>query len=163
MIERSYKDGEFKARRCSFHIYCTVCDSLVIIWENTIKCDNDHLKKCITKITKMHSNSVRKNVKKGGSVSSLSSDEVDEIYLTYSVMYSKGLAHYNYDYSHEGRKRIVNRLIDSAKVVQQAWRAFKLRPEIWVKRVWNMVRNDDIPDKKKFLDVTPRKIRVPDD
>ena len=50
----------------------------------------------------------------------------------------------------------------SAKVVQQAWRAFKLRPETWVKRVWNMVRNDGTPDKKKFLDVTPRKIRVPD-
>ncbi len=68
-------------------------------------------------------------MKKGGSVSSLSSDEVDEIYQAYSVMYNKGLAYYSYDYSHEGRKRIVNRLIDSAKVVQQAWRAFKLRPE----------------------------------
>jgi hypothetical protein len=50
-------------------------------------------------------------------------------------MYSKGLAHYNYDYSHEGRKRIVNHLIDSAKVVQWAWRAFKLRPETWAKQV----------------------------
>jgi len=65
----------------------------------------------------MHSNSVQKNEKKGGSVSSLSSDKVDEIYLTYSVMYSKGLANYSYDYSDEGRKRIVNRLINSAKVV----------------------------------------------
>ena len=119
MIERSYKDGEFKAGRCSFHIYCTVCDSLVIILENTIECGNDHLKKCITKTAKMHSNSVQKNMKKGGSVSSLSSDEVDEIYLTYSVMYSKGLAHYSYDYLHEGRKKIVNRLID-IKVVQRA-------------------------------------------
>ena len=117
MIERSYKDGEFKAGRRSFHIYCTVCDSLVIIRENTIECGNDHLKKCITKTAKMHFNSVQKNMKKGGSVSSLSSDEVDEIYLTYSVMYSKGLTHYGYDYSHEGRKKIVNRLIDSAKVV----------------------------------------------
>ncbi|RIA88385.1 hypothetical protein C1645_826451 [Glomus cerebriforme] len=97
MIERLYKDEEFKAGRCSFHIYCTIYDSL--------------------------------NVKKGGSVSSLSSDEVDEIYLTYLVMYSKGLAHYSYDYSHEGRKKIVNHLIDSVKVIQQAWIAFKLRPE----------------------------------
>ena len=48
-------------------------------------------------------------------------------------MYSKGLAHYSYDYSHEGRKKIVNRLIDSAKVVQRAWRAFKLKPETWTK------------------------------
>jgi len=58
MIERSYKDGEFKVGRCSFHIYYTVCDSLVIIRENIIKCDNDHLKKCITKTAKMHSNSI---------------------------------------------------------------------------------------------------------
>src|SRR2546427_724054 len=100
---------------------------------------NDHLKKCITKTAKIHSNSVRKNVKKGESVSSLSSDEVDEIYLTYSVMYSKGLAHYSYDYSHEGRKKIVNRLIDSAKVIQRAWRTYKSRPETWAKQVWNMV------------------------
>src|SRR2546429_5880457 len=80
MIERLYKDGKFKAGRRSFHIYCTVCDSLVIICENTIKCGNDHLKKCITKTAKMRLNSVRKNAKKGESVSSLSSDEVDKIY-----------------------------------------------------------------------------------
>ena len=126
MIEREYIDGEFKAGRRSFNIYCTVCDSLVIIRENTIECANKHLNECITKSTKKHlaySNPIRKNVKKGGalsrkSVSSLSSDKVDEIYLTYSVMYSKGLAHYSYDYSDEGRKKLVNRLIDSAKVVQ---------------------------------------------
>ena len=141
------------------HVY----DFLVIICENTIKCGNDHLKKYIIKTAKMHSNSVRKNVKKGGSVSSLSSDEVDKIYQTYWIMYSKYLAHYNYDYSHEGRKKIVNRLIDSAKVVQRAWRAFKLRPETWAKRVWNMVRNDGTPNKKKFLGITPCKIRVFDD
>src|SRR5436305_10065695 len=104
MIERYYKDGEFKAGGCSFHIYCTVCDSLVIIRKNTIECANKHLNECITKSTKKHlaySNPIRKNVKKGGalsqkSVSSLSSNKVDEIYLTYSVMYSKGLAHYSY-------------------------------------------------------------------
>ena len=168
MIEKVYIDGDFKAGGRSFHIYCTVCDSLVIICENTIECGNDHLKKCITKTAKMHSNPVRKNMEKGGalsrkSVSSLSSDEVDKIYQTYWVMYSKGLAHYSYDYSYEGRKRIVNRLIDSAKVIQRAWRVFKLRPETWAKRVWNMVRNDGTPDEKKFLGITPRKIRVPDD
>ncbi len=58
MIERSYKNREFKAGRCSFHIYCTVYDSLIIIRENTIEYDNDHLKKCIAKIAKMHSNSI---------------------------------------------------------------------------------------------------------
>ena len=102
MIERSYKDEKFKAKRRSFHIYYTVCDSLVIIYENTIECNNDHLKKCIAKTAKMHSNSVQKNMKKRESVSLLSFDEVDKIYLTYLVMYSKGLAHYGYDYSHEG-------------------------------------------------------------
>ena len=122
MIERVYIDGGFKAGRCLFYIYCTVCDSLVIICENTIKCGNDHLKKCITKTAKMHSNPIRKNMKKGGALSqksvlSLSSDKVDEIYLAYSVMYSKGLAHYSYDYSDEGRKKLVNHLIDSAKVI----------------------------------------------
>ncbi|RIA99238.1 hypothetical protein C1645_811715 [Glomus cerebriforme] len=111
----------------------------------------------------MHSNSIQKNMKKGESVSSLSSDEVDEIYLIYSVIYSKGLAHYSYDYLDEGRKNIVNHLIDSTKVVQRTWRAFKLRPETWAKRVWNMVRNDGTSDKKKFLGITPHKIRVPDD
>jgi hypothetical protein len=161
ITERLFKDGEFKAGRRSFNIYCTVCGSLVIIRENTIECTNDHLNKCITKTAKRriaHSNPVQKNTKKGGApsrkrVASLSPGEIDKIYLTYSVMYSKGLTHYSYDYSHEGRKRIVNHLIDSAKVVQRAWRAFKLRPETWTKRVWNMVRNDSTPDKKKFLGI----------
>jgi len=101
--------------------------------------------------------------KKKGSVLSLSSNKIDEIYQTYCFTFNKGLANYSYDYSHEGRKRIVNRLINSVKVVQQAWRAFKLRPETWAKRVWNIVRNDNTPDEKKFLSITPRKIRVSDD
>src|SRR4051812_23519120 len=143
MIERVYIDGGFKAGRRSFHIYCTVCDSLVIIHENTIECANKHLNECIAKKAKKciaYSNPIQKNVKKGGRVASLSPGEINKIYLIYSVMYSKGLAHYNDSY--EGEKGIVNRLIDSAKVIQRAWRAFKLSPEIWAKRVWNMVRND---------------------
>jgi hypothetical protein len=52
MIERVYIDGEFKAGRRSFHIYCTVCDFLVIIHENTIECANIHLNECIAKIAK---------------------------------------------------------------------------------------------------------------
>ena len=67
MIERVYIDREFKARRRSFHIYCTVCNSLVIICKNTIECANDHLNKCITKTAKRHitnSKPVQKNVKK---------------------------------------------------------------------------------------------------
>src|SRR5438034_2273769 len=34
MIERLYKDGEFKVGGRSFHIYCTVCDFLVKIPSN---------------------------------------------------------------------------------------------------------------------------------
>jgi len=54
MTKRLYKDGEFKAERRSLYIYCTVCDSLVIICKNTIECANDHLKKCIAKTAKRH-------------------------------------------------------------------------------------------------------------
>ena len=113
MIERLYKNGKFKDRRHSFHIYCTVCNSLVFIHENTVKCTNIYLNECIAKTAKRCS----KNTKKRGRVSLLSSGKIDEIYLTYSIMYSKGLAYYNYNYLHEGRKRIVNHLINSTKVI----------------------------------------------
>ncbi|GBC52752.2 uncharacterized protein OCT59_028649 [Rhizophagus irregularis] len=141
MVERVYIDGEFKAGRCSLHIYCTVCDSLVIIRENTIECGNDHLKKCIARTAKRRSTSIQKNTKK----------EIEEIYLTYCFKFSKGLSIYSYADDYETWKKHVNHLIDTVKVVQRAWRAFKLRPETWAKRVWNMVRNDGTPDKKKFL------------
>jgi len=117
MIKREYIDGEFKAGGRSFHIYCTVCDSLVIIRKNTIKCDNDHLKKYITKTAKMHSNSIWKNVKKGGRISILSFDEIEKIYQIYCFIFSKDLANYSYAYEYEIRKRHVNRLINNAKVI----------------------------------------------
>ncbi|GET64643.1 uncharacterized protein OCT59_012124 [Rhizophagus irregularis] len=159
MVERVYIDGEFKAGRRSFNIYCTVCDSLVFIHENTIECANIHLNECIAKTVKRrieYSKPVQKNVKKRGvpsrnSVLSLSSDEIDEIYRTYCFTLSNYWTKYSYHYLPEDRKRVVNHLIESAKVVQRAWRTFKLRPETWAKRVWNMVRNDGTPDEKKFL------------
>ncbi|RIA80446.1 hypothetical protein C1645_838694 [Glomus cerebriforme] len=67
MTKRSYKDGKLKAENHSFHIYCTVCDSLVIICKNTIECANDHLNKCIAKTAEMYLayfNTIQKNVKK---------------------------------------------------------------------------------------------------
>src|SRR5581483_1270104 len=79
MIERVYIDGKFKDGEHSFHIYCTVCNSLVFIRENTIECANDHLNKCITKTAKIHYNHIQKNTKKGGRVALLSSDEIDKI------------------------------------------------------------------------------------
>ncbi|CAG8536757.1 2874_t:CDS:2 [Dentiscutata erythropus] len=167
MIERVYIDEEFNAGRRSFHIYCTVYDSLVIIHENTIECANDHLKKCITETSNMHSNPVRKNMKKEGGVSSLGIDMVDKIYKRYYFIYSKGLSYYDYDYKYsnknEVKKRIVVRIINSITVLQWAWRTYKLRPETWASRVWNIVRNDTIPDEKKFLGITPHDIRIPDD
>ena len=54
MIKRVYKDGEFKARGCSFNIYCTVCNSLIIICEKTIEYTNKYLNECIVKTTKKH-------------------------------------------------------------------------------------------------------------
>jgi len=159
MIERYYKDGEFKAGGRSFHIYCTVCDSLVIIHENTIECANKHLNECITKSTKKHlaySNTIRKNVKKGGalsrkSVSSLSSDKVDEIYLTYCFIFRKGLNNYTYEHSNEIKKRIVNSLINNVRVIQQAWRSYKKRPASFASQIWNALRNDGTTDEEKFL------------
>ncbi|CAG8629363.1 22184_t:CDS:2 [Dentiscutata erythropus] len=55
-------------------------------------------------------------------MSSFSSDEVDEIFMNYSIYPQRGYP-------------------------------FKLKPETWAKRVWNMVRNDDTPNEKKFLDI----------
>src|SRR3954462_11038242 len=38
MTEREYKDGKFRPGERTFHIYCTACESLVFIFENTEKC-----------------------------------------------------------------------------------------------------------------------------
>ncbi|GBC50725.2 hypothetical protein GLOIN_2v205859 [Rhizophagus irregularis DAOM 181602=DAOM 197198] len=102
---------------------------------------NDHLKKCIARTAKRRSTSIQKNTKK----------EIEEIYLTYCFKFSKGLSIYSYADDYETWKKHVNHLIDTVKSCPTAWRAFKLRPETWAKRVWNMVRNDGTPDKKKFL------------
>jgi hypothetical protein len=50
MTERLYKDGKFGPGRRTFHIYCTACDSLVFICDNTEKCADKHLNECIAKI-----------------------------------------------------------------------------------------------------------------
>src|SRR3954447_22208613 len=91
MIERSYKDEEFKARRRSFHIYCTVCDFLVVICKNTIGYANDHLKKCIAErcITSIQKNTKKRGAPSQKSVSSLSDDEINEIYGNIYFRYRK--------------------------------------------------------------------------
>ncbi|CAG8832329.1 27300_t:CDS:2, partial [Gigaspora margarita] len=123
MTERS-RDRRFTVEKRSFYIYCTICDTLVFLCENIIECANHHLNECIAKTAKRHfahSNPIQK--KGGRNVSSLSSDE-------------RGYRVYNTE--NEFRKKIAYFLFNGAKIIQQAWRAFKLRPETWAKRVWNM-------------------------
>src|SRR6266542_302284 len=161
MIERLYKDGEFKVGGCSFHIYCTVCDSLMLIHENTIEYANKHLNECIAKTAKRriaYSNPVQK---KGGRIE-LSKDEIYEICGKFTDFPSWDFSiRCNADY--ELWKRTAYHIFNSAKIIQRAWRTYKLRPETWAKRVWNMVRNNNTPDEKKYLGITPRNIRIPDD
>ncbi|CAG8857618.1 9822_t:CDS:1, partial [Gigaspora margarita] len=102
-----------------------------------------------------HSNPIQK--KGGRNVLSLSSDEVDEIFMNYSIYLQRGYRVYNTE--NEFREKIAYSLFNGAKFIQRVWRAFKLRPKTWTKRVWNMVRNDGTPDKKKFLGVILRKIK----
>src|SRR5947199_3080483 len=83
MIERVYIDGGFKAGRCLFYIYCTVCDSLVIIHENTIECANKHLNECIAKIELRHIVYVRSILLKRKIKKGLSSDEINKLYVVY--------------------------------------------------------------------------------
>jgi len=40
-----------------------------------------------------------------------------------------------------------------ATVIQRAYRNYKKRPESLAKWVWEAVRNDSTPDRKKFLDI----------
>src|SRR4051794_24903740 len=119
MVKRSYIDGEFKVGRCSLYIYCTVCDSLVIICENTIECANDHLKKCIAKTAKRHitySNPIQKSVKKRVS-SELSDDKIDKIYNNIYFRYRKSFKYYSPYALKEIKKSVAYRLINSAKVI----------------------------------------------
>jgi hypothetical protein len=40
-----------------------------------------------------------------------------------------------------------------ATVIQRAYRNYKKRPESLAKRIWEAVRNDGTPDRKKFLGI----------
>jgi hypothetical protein len=40
-----------------------------------------------------------------------------------------------------------------ATVIQQAYRNYKKRSEFSAKQIWEAVRNDGTPDKKKFLGI----------
>jgi len=72
-------------------------------------------------------------VKKGKRVSIFSFNEIEKIYQTYYFIFSKDLANYSYAYKYEIRKRHVNHLINNVKIIQQAWRIYKIKPNIWIK------------------------------
>src|SRR5437764_15045286 len=83
MIEREYKDGEFRPEERTSHIYCTVCDLLVFILNITEKCANNHLNECIGRIEQrrvvyVRSILLKRKIKKG-----LSSDDTNKIYNVY--------------------------------------------------------------------------------
>src|ERR1044072_9122219 len=54
LTERLYEDAKFGPGRCTFYIYCTACDSLVFICDNTEKCADKHLNECTVKIEERH-------------------------------------------------------------------------------------------------------------
>ncbi|GBC40906.1 uncharacterized protein OCT59_029328 [Rhizophagus irregularis] len=153
MTERLYEDGKFRPGRRTFYIYCTACDSLVFICENTEKCADKHLNECIAKIEERRVAYYRSILWKRKSKKALSEDEIDEIYGNIYFRYRKSSEFYCPRASKEIKKSVAYRLINSAKVIQWTWRAFKLRPETWAKQVWNMVRNDGSPNRKKYLGI----------
>ena len=67
--------------------------------------------------------------------SELSDDEIDEIYGNIYFRYRKSSECYysSASASKEIKKNVAYRLINSAKVIQQAWRTYKSRPETWAK------------------------------
>ena len=62
------------------------------------------------------------------------------------------MKNYTYEHSNENKKRIVNRLINNVRVIQQAWRSYKKRPASFASQIWNALRNDGTTDEEKFLD-----------
>ena len=149
MTDRLYENGKFEPGRRTFHIYCTACDSLVFIFENTKKCADKHLNECIARIEQrrvvyVRSILLKRKIKKG-----LSSDEINKLYGVY-LSYRKSYEGH-YPDSPEFTERMVYRILNSARAIQQAWWSYKLGPETRAQRDWNMVRNDGTPDRKKYL------------
>ena len=149
MTDRLYENGKFKPGRHTFHIYCTTCDSLVFIFENTEKCADKHLNECIARIEQrrivyVRSILLKRKIKKG-----LSSDEINKLYGVY-LSYRKSYEGHYPDWP-EFTERMVYRVLNSARAIQQAWWSYKLGPKTRTQRTWNMVRNDNTPDRKKYL------------
>ena len=106
MTDRLYEDGKFGPGRRTFHIYCTACDSLVFICDNTEKCADKHLNECIVKIEERCIAYVRSVLWKRKSKKGLSSIEIDEIYHNIYYKYRKNSEFYNYHASDEFKRKI---------------------------------------------------------
>ncbi len=118
MTKRIFNDREFKAERHSFYIYCTIYDSLVFIYENTIECANIHLNKCIAKTVKMYiaySNLIQKNAKKEERVLTLNSNEVNEIFDKYFKYLQN--SSYSGNILIKFKKKIMYSIFNSIKVI----------------------------------------------
>jgi len=91
---------------------------LVFICKNTIKYANIHLNEYIAKIAKRHitySNPIQKNAKKGERVSTLSSDNVNRIFINYSIYLPCNYHIHNINYKF--RKRIAYFIFNSVKII----------------------------------------------
>ncbi|PKY62357.1 hypothetical protein RhiirA4_488704, partial [Rhizophagus irregularis] len=131
MTEREYKDGKFRPERRTFHIYCTACDFLVFICDNTEKCADKHLNGCIAKIEErrvIHYRSILWKRKINRALSS--KNKINKLYYNNSYYlncnFRKDLSGYDKLQAEEIMKEIVVRITNSAIAIQRAWRAFKL-------------------------------------
>ena len=117
MTKREYKNGKFEPGRHTFYIYCTVCDSLVFICENTEKCANKHLNECIAKIKERRVAYYRSVLWKRKSKKALSDNEIGEIYDNIYFRYRKSSEYYCSHASKEIKKSVAYQLINSVKVI----------------------------------------------
>ncbi|CAB4444914.1 unnamed protein product [Rhizophagus irregularis] len=129
MTERLYEDEKFGPGRRTFHIYCTACDSLVFICENTEKCADKHLNECIAKIEERHIAYVRsvlwnEKVKKG-----LVLLRLMRFIIIFIINTEKSSEFYDYRPLDEFKRKTAYHYINSAIAIQRVWRAFKLGPE----------------------------------
>ncbi|GBB86196.1 hypothetical protein RclHR1_12630014, partial [Rhizophagus clarus] len=134
MTQRLYEDGKFGPGRRTFHIYCTVCDSLVFICDNTEECADKHLNECIAKIEERRIAYYRSILWKRKINRALSSEEeVKRVYYYIYFRYKKLYEYFDGHATYGVKEKIAHRFINSAIVIQRAWRAFKLGPETWAK------------------------------
>ncbi|RGB43461.1 hypothetical protein C1646_680671 [Rhizophagus diaphanus] len=138
MTERLYEDGKFRPGRRTFYIYCTACDSLVFICENTEKCADKHLNECIAKIEERRVAYYRSILWKQNINRALSSKkEISKLYNNNSYYlnstFRKDFSGYVATEIEEIMKEIVVCITNSAIAIQRAWRAFKLGPKTWAK------------------------------